>query len=113
MSINRFELTEDHIKLVKNIKINEISGVPQIDEDNPFGGDNLYDDMNLILNGKTREVGPDDTWEEVSYPEEDIVYWDKLKSELATALDVVLCVSSFEPGTYGSRSFNRTWKKVD
>jgi len=111
MSINKFTLTEDHIKLLKQLNITEHNNIPIIDANRLFGNQDMYEDVDLILNGKTKEVGPDDTWEEDGYSEEQRTEWDKLISELPTALDIILNLSTFEPGDYVTRSYERNWIK--
>ena len=74
MSLNKFELKEEHIKLIRQLNIiNDVNNPCHIgiSTNYPFGDDDIYKDMDLILNGKVREVNFDDTWEE-PYTEDEI-----------------------------------------
>ena len=56
----------------------------------PFGEDNLYEAIDVILNGKPTNFDPFNTDEMIEYTDEQKAEWDKLYSELPTALDLVL-----------------------
>lgn len=114
MSVDRFRVTEEHIKLIRNINIKKESKYPEIDVEFLFGGDNLYDDINLILNGKTGDIKPDDGFSDVvlGYEPEQIELFDKLISELSTALNIVLYCGSFEPGEYIKRHGDINWVRI-
>ena len=111
MSVFKFELTEDHIKLVKQLKINqEIDEDAIIDKKSPFGGDSVYDDISLILFGKVNEVNLNDVGK--TYNEEEKAKFNKLAEEVITALDIILYIGSFTTGTYVTRTYERDWKKI-
>lgn len=111
MSVDRFRVTEEHIKLIRNINIKKESKYPEIDVEFLFGGDNLYDDVNLILNGKTGDIKADDGFSDAvsGYEPEQIELFDKLISELSTALNIILYCGSFEPGDYIKRHGDVNW----
>jgi len=111
MTITKFTLTDKHLALLRNLTVETIDGKPHIDGKRLFGNSDIYDDINLILNGKTRDVNPTDTWEE-EYSEELIVEWEGLIGELSTALDIILFTGSFEKGEYMRRTYNREWVKI-
>lgn len=118
MSVLTIELTENHVKLLKNLrwtlKDNIVSGVGNDGEDDipPFGENNIYDAIDLILNGIPDGFDPINTDEITVYSEEQKAEWDKLYSELPLALDVVLYNGHFELGKYKTKYHDRKWKKI-
>jgi len=112
MSVFKFTLTEEHIKLLKQLKVTNNDGAPCINSKKPFGNSEFYQDMCLILDGKTKEVGPDDEWDvDCQYTIDQKTHWDKLLEELTDALDIVLYTGTFEPGKYVTRTYDRNWIK--
>ena len=118
MALLKFELTEDHLKLLKNLKwsINEntncIESIGSGDEHgkSPFGGDDIIEDMYLILQGKPEDFDPAN--DELYYISED--YISELKqlfSELTMALDIVMFTGKFEAGHYKTKWYDRNWIK--
>lgn len=121
MSVIKFELTEDHIKLVRQLQINqkevkENLFSPEISGDNPFG-DDIFMDMFLILYGKPEgEIENPNPWDENSstpWNDEQLEYMIKLLNELSYALDVILYTGDFQVGTYKTKTYVREWKKID
>jgi len=116
MSIVLFTLKEQHIKLLKNMKWSRYNNFTVSAEDfdidpSPFGGDDLYDDMELILNGKPENFDPFNTFEKKIYTPEKINEFNELLSELPIALEIILSLNSFEIGEYKTRYHDRLWKK--
>lgn len=111
MSIFRFNLTENHIKLLRQLNVETLDGRPTIDSKRPFGNSEIYEDIDLILNGKTKDIEPDDIGG-YDYSIEQIQEWDKLLEELTDALDIVLFTGKFEPGEYVRRTYERNWIKT-
>ena len=119
MSVIVFELKEEHVKLLKHLrwsvnKDNVISGVADEGDDiaPPFGENNIYDAIDLILNGVPENFNPLEEEEIREYIDEQKAKWDKLYDELPTALDVILFNGHFELGTYRTKFHDRNWKKV-
>ena len=117
MSVIVFELKEEHVKLLKQLrwsknKENIISGVSDEGDDiaPPFGENNLYDAIDLILNGVPADFKPFDTEDIKEYSAEQKAEWDKLYSELPMALDVILYNGHFNTGTYRTKFHDRNWK---
>lgn len=110
MSIEKFKLNEKHIKLIRQLNITDRSGLPTIDTKNLFGNSDIYEDVDLILNGKTRDVKPDSEWGE-DYSPEQKSDWDKIIQELSTAMNIVLFMGNFEPGEYVRRTYEKNWTK--
>lgn len=119
MSVLVFELKEDHIKLLKHLKwsITDkkfiISTEDASEDPAPFGANNLYEGMDLILNGKQPNFDPLNTEEIEVYSEEVKAEMDKLYSELPMALDIILFNGHFELGTYRTKFHDRLWKKIN
>lgn len=119
MALLKFELKEDHIKLLKNLKwsINEVTNyivsTGNGDEfgESPFGGDNIIEDMYIILYGKPDEFDIlNDSIIEIN--QSDIENMETLFSELPMALDIILYTGSFEPGSYKTKWYDRNWTKL-
>jgi len=117
MSVINFELKEEHIKLLRHLRwsLNDkkfIVGVEDVVEDvAPFGGNVLYEEIDLILNGVPENFDPFNTYEPIVYKPEQIAEWDKLYGELPQALEVILSLNTFELGHYKSRYHDRVWRK--
>lgn len=119
MSVIKFELKKEHVLLLKNLRwsINSqgiISGVADEGDEiaPPFGEYNIYDAISLILNGKPENVDLLTHDEFFIYTDEQKSEWDKLYSELPTALEIILSNNSFEIGTYRAKYHDRNWIKI-
>lgn len=118
MSIVTLEIKEDHLKLLKHLrwslKDNIVSGVGHDGEEDipPFGENNLYDAIDIILHGVPEDFDPFNTEDIKEYSEEQKAEWDKLYSELPIALDIILFNGHFELGTYKTKFHFRDWKKI-
>lgn len=116
MSVLKLELTEEHLKLLKflrwSTKDNVIVGLSGEEESVPFGENNIYEAIDLILNGVPANFDPFTTEDLPEYSLEQREAWDKLYSELPTALDIILFNGHFELGTYKTKYHFRDWKKV-
>lgn len=118
MSVLKFELTENHIKLLKHLRWSNkdgvIVGMGNDGEDfiPPFGENNIYDAMDIILNGVPEDFDPFSTEDIKEYSDEQKAEWDKLYNELPTALDVVLFNGHFNAGIYKTKWHDRVWKEV-
>lgn len=117
MSVVKFELKEEHVKLLKHLrwskdKNNLIVNISDDEDSIPFGSDNLYEAIDLILNGRPDDFDPFETEEMVEYSEEQKAEWDKLYSELPLALDVILFNQSFDLGLFKTKWHLRDWKRI-
>lgn len=119
MSVIKFELKKEHVLLLKNLRwsVNHqgiISGVADEGDETapPFGEYNIHDAINLILNGKPKDIDLLTHDSFFTYKDEEIAEWDKLYSELPTALEIILFNGSFELGTYKTKFHLRDWKKL-
>lgn len=119
MSIITFELKEEHIKLLKHLRwsVTEkkfIVSTENIDEDPaPFGENNIYDGIDLILNGRPTIFDPLNTDEIKEYSDAEKEFMDGLFNELPLALEVILYTNSFEKGLYKCKFHDRLWKKIN
>jgi hypothetical protein len=119
MALIKFELKKDHIKLLKHLRWSMVSDqlVSRGDDmeeygDSPFGGDDLLEDMCIILNGKPDNFNPiDDETLVTTLSDEEKANILALYSELPTALDIILYTGSFEPGHYKRKWYDRNWIK--
>ena len=120
MSVITFELKEEHLKLLKFLRwrINDkrlIESTETTEEKDeaprPFGEDNLYVGIDLILNGKPEEFNALVAEEVKVFSKEEIDLMDKIYSELPVALEIVLFSGKFEAGTYVARFHDRQWKR--
>ena len=117
MSVLKFELKEEHIKLLKHLrwskdKNNLIVGIDDEEESLPFGENNIYEAIDLILNGRPEDVNPFETEDYTEYSDEQKKEWDQLYTELPIALDVILHNQSFDLGSYKTKYHDRNWKKM-
>ena len=119
MSVIKFELKEEHVKLLKNlrwcVKDNFIVNMHNNGDEYvpPFGENNIYEAIDTILNGRPTDFDPFNVENFKDYSEEQKTEWDKLYSELPTALDIVLFNGSYELGTYKTKWHDRVWKKIN
>lgn len=119
MSVLNFELKKEHILLLKNLrwsinKDNIISAVADEGDEiaPPFGEVDIYEAIDLILNGKPDGIDPLTHEEFPIYSDEQKAEWDKLYAELPVALDVILFNGNFDLGTFKTRWHDRNWKKT-
>jgi hypothetical protein len=99
MSLIKITITDNHLKLLKYLRsVNKagfIIGTEDEDEDQaPFVENNLYEAINLILNGIPENFDPLNTEDEYSTEKAE---WDKLYSETKMS-SVILQTQKFETG---------------
>jgi len=118
MSILKLEITEKHLKLLKHLRwsINKDNLIISVEDEEfkiPFGENNLYDAIDLILNGKPKDFDPLNTSEIKNYSPEQKAEWDKLYAELPMCLSIILQKQSFETGIYKTKFHDVNWVKID
>lgn len=114
MSVIKFELKEDHIKLVKHLEWQELTSDKTIitkADGSPFGGFDHYEDMGVILYGQPEDFDPFDG-DPFQWSDEQKEEMDKLLEELPTAIDIILNKQTFEPGNYKTKFHNKDWKLI-
>ena len=117
MSVLTFELSENHVKLLKQLRwsINKDNLIVNVSDDEDsviFGENNLYDAIDLILNGKPENINALTHEDIIEYSDEQKAEWDKIYSELPMALDIILYNGHFELGSYKTKFHDRNWKKT-
>lgn len=114
MSLIKQEVTEDHIKLARQLIFTNVDNVffAADDQLSPFGGDDRLRDIEVILEG-VPEGGIDPFADVPEMSEEKKEYYEKLYSELPTVLEIILGLATFETGHYKRRFHIRrgSWKK--
>lgn len=117
MSILKFEVTEQHLLLLKHLRwsINKNGFIIGTEDEEidpaPFNENSLYEAIDLILNGK-RDL-TQDSFLAVEYSQAQKEEWDKLYSELPTVLSIVLQRQSFELGKFRTKWHDLDWKKIN
>jgi hypothetical protein len=109
MSIITFELTADHIKILTHLQFKtEVHTLHAGNENiSPFGGEDFYEDIGLIIYGNIQQDFDPLSDEGPSYNTEQKLHLEKIFQDLPQALEVVLGAKTFEPGTY-----RRKWHEL-
>jgi hypothetical protein len=92
-----FELTEDHIALLRNMWVQwqeDEFGAPEIDPKRPYGDSSVHKNLKEILGKRP------------------IATLNKIHKETETALQIVLATGSFKPGWYEADQYDKNWVKV-
>ena len=100
-----------HLRWSKG-KNNVIVGLEEEEDSVPFGENNIYEAIDLILNGRPEDVNALEDDEIINYSEDQKKNWDNLYRELPIALDIILYTGKFELGSYKTKYHDRNWKKV-
>jgi len=101
-----FELTENHIKLIRSFYIgwqNCETGAPEVDPKRPYGNSSVAYDVYEIINGYSPADELDD---------DTINQYLTLHRETETALQIVLRTGKFQPGVYQHELYTRDWELV-
>jgi hypothetical protein len=114
MSVIIFDLTEQHIKVVKELNWglsgNFITTQKTSEHTSSFETTTNYEAIDLILNGK-KEIA-DDCFEDECFSDEEKELFDKILKELPMAIDVIMFTGEFKPGKYKTKYHIRDWKKI-
>jgi len=117
MSIIKFNLTKEHIALIKAIDWKTIAFPhlkQEVNTNTPFtNGESITQDIGLILFGKRYDEITPEHKEDVKYSQEEITHMKKLYEELPLALSICLYCNDFEPGEYKTKSYLREWTKIN
>jgi hypothetical protein len=109
----KFNLSEDHVKLIRKMKIRwsdgPYGGSPEVDPKRPFGGNEVTNDMAEIIGIEKvkRHDGKAD------YPSRTYDRCMRLYRELDRALQAVLVAGSFEPGIYEADEGQVNWERAE
>jgi hypothetical protein len=118
MSLIKFEVKDDHIKLIKQLKWDTISfphmnNETKVNLSTPFSdGDIIVFDIGLILHGYDGIPVEHDTENDPIYGEEEIARMKQLYYELPMALDIISFFGEFKTGWFKTKSYLRDWKKI-
>jgi hypothetical protein len=115
MALIKFELKENHIKLLKHLKWsidpNTKGIISYAENGTPYGGLSLTEDVGLILYGNLIEdfdplsaYGP-------QYTEEQKEEMASLYEDLPLAMEVILFLGTFECGHYKTKWNTTNWIK--
>jgi hypothetical protein len=112
MSVITFELKMEHIALLRNLEWVMEDGVLMGDSEfeSPFGGDDKYEDMGVIIYGMPDDFDPMEL-DPFQWTDEQKEVMDKFYEELPTAMSIVMTTGKFEEGTYITRHNERNWRK--
>lgn len=112
MNKDRFELTNDHLKLIQemNIGYNEGCefGAPNVDPKRPYGNSDVYNDIGEILGIKPEQ---EDDWGN-EFSNDQIDYMNKIHRQTAKALQVILSSKSFSTGFYEADMYRDNWQPI-
>jgi len=114
MALVKFELKEEHIKLLRHFKwaIDEDNSVfCETENKTPYGGLSLIEDAGLILFGKPNEEFDPLSAYGAQYSDEQQIEIEELYDELPMALDIINYNRSFETGHFKTKWHTREWKK--
>jgi hypothetical protein len=107
--MKKFTLTEEHIKLLRNMYVGwgycEF-GAPEINPKRPYGNSQVIEDIHRILTG-------DDDDADDNVLEEFEAKYQKLHRETETALQIVLRTGKFEPGVYECDVYLQNWRPAN
>jgi hypothetical protein len=113
MEKEKFNLTEDHIKLIRrmNVSYNDHCefGAPEINPKRPYGNSYVYGDIGEILGMEPTEGDPDDPY----FTAEQEAFMLKMHKETDKALQVILSSGSFSAGWYESEKYHDKWEAVE
>lgn len=99
-----FDLSENHLKLLRAVRVEVGDPAPMVGQKRPFGNSDYYGDMLEILGV---DHSPDQ-----EYPPGWAERLDMLLDELAVAMEIVLRTGEFQAGTYRSDDYGKTWGRV-
>jgi len=104
MAVTKQLVTEDHIKLARQLTFNDVDRVifAADGEGSPFGGTSIADDIETILVGLP-EGGIDPFSEQPTLDDETVKRYMKLYEELPNVLEIILQLGTFETGWYKRR----------
>jgi hypothetical protein len=102
MSLKKFELKEDHLKIIKHITFKTDAHTLRSgdDDSSPFGSGDFYDDIGLIIFGNVNPDFDPLSEESVSYSSEQKMYLENIFQDIPTVLEIVLNSGHREPGHY-------------
>lgn len=110
MSKKYFEVTRDHIKLVKSILVywDDDTKRVMIDQKRPYGDSDVPKSVAEAIDLDFVEIEGG----ELRLTSQQEEYCWKLHKDMATVLQIVLGTGQFKSGEYECDEYNSEWKKV-
>jgi hypothetical protein len=117
MSLIKFNLKEEHLLLLKNLRWskkenNVLVSLDESEEPVLLMTDNIYEDINVILNGRPKDFNPLEDEKPFECTPLQKAEWNKLLTELPTALEIVLSCQTFTVGKYIANYATRDWEPI-
>jgi hypothetical protein len=109
-----FEITEDHLKLLRRMYISWDHcefGAPAVDCKRPYGNSDVYGDIAEILDLYIPD-DEDGCWSDIADIKY-IAYMDKIHQEMQTVLQIGVRIGYFKPGFYECEKYSEDWKLVE
>jgi hypothetical protein len=106
----KFTLTEDHVKLARQMYVRWQdceTGAPEIDPKRPYGNSDVPGDIHEILTGEMVDN------DEVVLNRGQKDSYLELHAEMETALQVILAAGTFEPGHFEADAYTARWERVE
>lgn len=140
MSLYRFEITDEHLTLLKNLDWEAAEdgntgafGIPYLKKEAPFGdmpmgedldaeednsmlfSDKVIKDAAMIIYGKKNDDVINDPFQKdgPEYTDEELKHVEKLVGELYLALDIVFYIGEFRTGKFVTEHYMRDWREEE
>lgn len=112
MSVVKFEMKEEHIALARQLEWTMEDGVMFADSEyeSPFGGDDIYEDMGVIIYGMPDDFDPMEL-DPFAWTDEQKEIMDEFYKDLPTVMEIIMTTGRFEAGHYITRFGERNWRK--
>lgn len=107
MEDRKFKVEEDHIKILKNMRVtwnDSCFGSPTVDPKRPYGSTTVIEDMAKILN-----IGKGDEDGEIQLSDEQEKKLLKFHKETETVLEILLYNCSIKAGVYVNKGYSNEW----
>ncbi|MEK8217207.1 hypothetical protein [Paenibacillus sp. FSL L8-0463] len=107
MEDRKFKVEEDHIQLLKNMRVtwNDLCfGSPTVDPKRPYGSTTVIEDMAKMLN-----IGIVDKDGEIQLTDLQEKKLLNLHKETETVLEILLYNCSIKPGVYVNKGYSNEW----
>lgn len=114
MNPKRFEVTENHIKLLNRMRFNYNDycefGAPEVDPKRPYGNSDVYGDIGEILDIEPVEEG---SYGDKQYSKSQRDSFLSIHKEMQTVLNILVRVATdgISPGWYIASAYGNDWKR--
>ncbi len=105
--MKKFTITEQHLKLIKEMWLVPQTKCPMVDYIRPYGNSDMLGDIAYILGLPAAKEGV--------FSNDQTLYMETLHSECTTVLQICMALLKFEIGTYQqiNQHDSRAWEKID